>query len=111
MALTHDRQDGVDAATRARRTHTPDWHPILAAVEVEPGTWVMTADRGNRYAVIRLLRIGEENGYRAVTWAERSEDRRLIGYFRSLRAACFAAHRVFIAAHGAPGFAPKPWSR
>ena len=41
--------------------------------------------------IIRLISVGGEHGYRAVTWAERSEDRRLIGYYRTLRAAANSA--------------------
>ncbi|TPX03918.1 hypothetical protein FJ656_14580 [Schumannella luteola] len=60
----------------------------------------MTAPDGRPYGVIRLLELGGERGYRAVTWAEDSGDRELIGYFRSLRAAAMAAHRRFLASHG-----------
>lgn len=80
-----------------------DWHPIMAAVEDEPGAWVMVDPTGKRYAIVRLLRCGDELGYRAVTWAERSEDRQLVGYYRNLRAATMAAHMHFIAAHGVSG--------
>lgn len=80
-----------------------DWHPILAAVEDEPGVWTMVAPTGKRYAIIRLLRRSGELGYRAVTWAESSENRQIIGYYRNLRAATMAAHMHFIAAHGVGG--------
>lgn len=75
-----------------------EWHPILAAVEVEPGHWNMVGQWDRIYGVIRLLEIGGERGYRAVTWAERSEDRELIGYYRSLRAACEAVQLALVAA-------------
>lgn len=80
-----------------------DWHPILATAEPEPGVWLMVDPGGNRYAVVRLLRLDGELGYRAVTWAERSEDRQLIGYYRNLRAATMAAHLHFISRHGVTG--------
>lgn len=101
MALNHAVQDGIDAAARARTSFTPHWHPILAAVEDEPGSWRMIAQYGQCYGVIRMLEIAGERGYRAVTWAERSEDRELIGYYRSLRAACAATHERFVRSRGA----------
>jgi len=45
----------------------------------------MTSQYGTRYAIIRLLRGGREQGYHAVTWAEGSQHRTLIGYFRTLK--------------------------
>lgn len=92
MALQHAAQDGRDASSRASSTYRPGWHPILAAVELEPGCWELVSQYGTRYAVIRLLEMGGERGYRAVTWAESSADRELIGYYRTLRAAAKAGH-------------------
>jgi len=103
MVVNGDPQDGLDAAHRARAGYRGEWHPLLAAVEGPVGTWTMTAPDGGRYAVIRMLRIGGETGYRAVTWAERSPDRQLIGYYRPLRAAAAAAHRRYLAGHGPRG--------
>lgn len=60
-----------------------DWQPILAAHEQDPGVWFMVDPAGKRYAIVRLIRRGGELGYRAVTWAERSENRQLIGYYRA----------------------------
>lgn len=80
-----------------------DWHPLLATTEPEPGVWLMVDPRGNQYSVVRLLSVGGELGYRAVTWAERSEDRTLIGYYRNLRAATMAAHMSFVSRHGVTG--------
>ena len=103
MAKNHDPRDGVAAAERARTTYTPYWHPVLAAVELEPGHWELRDQYANSYAVIRIVRRGTEIGYRAVTWAEKSEDRRLVGYYRTLRSACAAAHRVYLRSHGRMG--------
>jgi hypothetical protein len=107
--MRHKEQDGVDARGRAAVDYRPDWHPLLAAVETSPGEWVMVAQHEVRYAVIRLLELGGERGYRVVTWAERSEDRRLIGYYRTLRAAAMAGHLAFVRSHSRDGFAPRPW--
>jgi len=99
--VRHSRQDAFDTAAR-RQAHAQAsaWHPILAATETAPGQWVMADVQDVRYGVIRFLTIGDQSGYRAVTWAERSEGRRLIGYFTSLRAAAEATHQEFLRAHG-----------
>ena len=107
--MHHQQQDAFDAIARAKRSYLKDWHPILAAVETAPGEWTMTGDLDRKYGVIRLLEIGGERGYRAVTWAPTSEERRLIGYFRSFRAAAGATHRLWLSGMGPSGFAPDPW--
>ena len=99
MAMRHEVADGVAARVRAAVDYRPGWHPLLATVEFEPGEWVMVAHDEARYAVIRLIEVGGERGYRVVTWAERSADRRLIGYYRSLRAAAMAGHLAFVRSH------------
>lgn len=105
MQMQHKTEDGEAARDRAVAGYSPTWHPILAAVEDAPGEWMMMAQYGKCYAVVRYLRIGGEWGYRAVTWAERPDERALIGYYRTLRAACWAAHRRFLASHGQNGAA------
>jgi hypothetical protein len=103
--MRHQVADGAAAAHRARRGYAPDWHPILSAVEdrEHPGQWYLVAQFGRCYGIVRLITIGPERGYRALTWADSPEDRRLIGYYRTLRAACAATHRVFLASHGQQG--------
>jgi hypothetical protein len=58
---------------------------------------------GDRYAIILLLEIGGERGYRAVTGEDDPDDRTLIGYYRRLRAACERAHKHWLAAQARPG--------
>ena len=101
--MRHSVQDGVDAARRARRQDVTSWHPVIAAVEVEPGQWHMVTPTDQRYAVILLLEIRGERGYRVVTWANDSAKRELVGYYRSLRAASFAAHERYLRTLGNPG--------
>ena len=98
--MRHSRQDAIDTAARRSATRAGTWHPILAAVEVEPGHWYMADATRKRYGIIRFLAIQGESGYRTVTWAERSEDRQLIGYYTSLRAAASACHQAFLRTHG-----------
>jgi hypothetical protein len=102
--LDHQRglTDERDARTRASWTYRL-WHPLFAAVEVEPGVWHMVASTGETYGVVRLIEVAGERGYRAVTWAERSEDRQLIGYFRTLKVAVERTHQRWLASHGNGG--------
>lgn len=85
-----------------------EWHPILAAHELEPGHWIMLDPSGTRYAIVRLVQVGGERGYRAVTWAAEPAERRLLGYWTSLRSACAGAHRAYLAAHAPADFAGYP---
>lgn len=101
--MRHHVQDGVDAATRARRDTVTGWHPIIAAVELEPGHWHMITPTDDRYAVIRLIEVRGERGYRVVTWAPASEQRRLVGYYRTLRSAAWAGHQNYLRSLGNPG--------
>ena len=96
-------KDAHDAISRARKTYREGWHPILSAVETEPGVWLMVGQYGQPYVIIRSIQIGQESGYRAVTAAERRQDRKLIGYFTTLRAATKAAHQRWISGHARVG--------
>jgi hypothetical protein len=100
MPLGH--RDGVDdhldALARARLTYSPGW-----AVETEPGVWLMVAQFGGPYAIIRIIEVGKERGYRVVTANEKREDRRLVGYYTTLRGATVAAHTRWIRQHGTFG--------
>jgi hypothetical protein len=79
------------------------WHPILAAVELEPGHWRMTAQYEQCYGDIRIIRRGREVGYRA-------DDVRgnLVGYFTNLRAAAWAVHSVYLRQRGPGEFQGYP---
>jgi hypothetical protein len=99
--VKHESKDAPAAFRRAQDGFLRDWHPLLAAVEVRAGEWHMLSPAGERYAVIVALEIGGERGYRVVTGEEHS--RRLIGYYRSLRAAAMQAHRRWLDAHARAG--------
>lgn len=106
-SVKHDVRDGDAAAARARGGYSTAWHPLLAAREVEPGLWYMVAQYERCYAIIRMLVIGGETGYRAVTWEADPTERQLVGYFRSLRAATEAAHGSYIRNHVPPTRDPR----
>lgn len=71
---------------------TTAWHPVMACDEYAPGRWVMIPEQGQPYAMIMIVRHGDEVGYRVDTWAQQPRDRALIGYFTRLRAAAAAGH-------------------
>jgi hypothetical protein len=98
--MQHSRQDAFDTAARRALEPRSSWHPLLAARETEAGVWYLVDSAEKCYGIIRMLRRGGELGYRAVTWAPASEDRQLIGYYRSLRAACVATHRRHVQSPG-----------
>ncbi|MFZ4895850.1 hypothetical protein ACL9RL_15510 [Plantibacter sp. Mn2098] len=66
----------------AERSAAGAWPPIQIARD----EWiVMRAERARPAAVVRrFISAGGTAYFRCVTWAERSEDRRLIGRFRTL---------------------------
>jgi hypothetical protein len=103
MAMHHHERDGAAAAERARTGYRTGWHPLNAAVEVEPGTWWLIAQYGERYAIIVLLEIGSERGYRVVTGDDDPRQRQLVGYFRTLRAAAERGHHRWLAMQARPG--------
>ena len=86
------------------------WHPILAAVEIAAGEWWMPDPLGAPYAVVRLLEIQGERGYRVVTYAAENGDRKLIGYFGNLRAATMGANRWYVANCGYMGIPYAGWT-
>ena len=77
----------------------PEWHPLLACEEYQPGRWVMLDQYRQPYAMVDILRRGDEVGYRVTNWAQRSTDRKVLGYFTNLRAAAAKGHREFLAGH------------
>jgi len=98
--MTPYPDDMIATVTRRHSAPTATWHPILAAVEQQPGLWHMVARYDNTYGVIELVRRGNEVGYNATTWADAPGDRELVGYYRKLTAACEAVQRRFLDSHG-----------
>jgi len=86
-----------------------DWHPILSAIEVAAGEWWMPDPLGRPYAVVRLVEVNGERGYRVVTYAPESGDRALVGYFGTLRAATKGANQWFVSNQGHKGPPHAGW--
>lgn len=83
------------------------WHPILSAFEAKPGEWWLKTPSGDPYAIVTILRRGEEVGYRAVSYAERAEDRKHLGYYRRLFAAAEDVDDRYVRATSAPKRMPQ----
>lgn len=82
----------------------PDWHPMLAAVEVSPGRWHMVEPAGRVYGVIELRRTADGLRYRA---AHRSDEGDVaLGWSTSLRHTCERVHRAYLTAMS-PASAPN----
>lgn len=79
------------------------WHPVFAAFEPKAGEWWLRDTYDQPYAIVCIIRRRDEVGYRAVTYAELSSDRELIGYFRRLIPAIEAAHSWWVASHAPKG--------
>lgn len=62
----------------------------MQAHEYEPGRFVIFDVHDKPYALIDFVRRGPELGYRAVRWAQKESEQKLIGYYKNLRAACSA---------------------
>jgi len=80
-------------------TQRDGWHPILAAEEYQVGHWVMLTQYSKPYAMIDLVRRGDEVGYKVTDWQQDSADRKTLGYFKTLRAAAAMGHAEFIRGH------------
>jgi hypothetical protein len=80
-----------------------DWHPILAARETEPGHWYLIDGLGKPYGRIRIVKRGDQVGYRADRCDERGGVTDLVGYFRALKPATAAVHSAFLRSHGSGG--------
>jgi len=64
------------------------WNPPWPPIQVAADEWVLVRDSPRRAsAVVRRFMGARGTYFRVVTWAERSEDRRLVGRFRSLEEA------------------------
>ncbi|WP_419819219.1 hypothetical protein [Glaciibacter flavus] len=73
------------------------WHPLLEADEPTPGVWVILDQYEREYARVSIVRPGTEFGYRAEARG------RLVGYYLTLKTACFEAHMAYLSSNGPQG--------
>lgn len=66
----------------------------MQASEYEPGKWVIFDIHEKPFGMIDFVRRGDERGYKATLWAQQSDQRQLVGYYRNLRAAAMAIHTL-----------------
>jgi hypothetical protein len=85
------------------------WHPILNALESRVGTWTMIGPLEQPYAVITIVRRGDDLGYRATTFERDDNPTTVIGYYRTLMAASRGAHGWFTSTRGPSGRPAAGW--
>lgn len=65
------------------------WHPVMDAVEVSPGRWVLSdgpeSSITGPYAIVQQFDIDGQTWFRGVTWFR---PRELFGWFKDFRTAC-----------------------
>jgi len=109
-----DREVAAKLDASAARPIVPppvvrDWQPPWPPIQISEYEWVIMRDSKLEPAgVIRMLKMGPRNEtfYRVVTWAARSEDRRLVGYFDTLGTA--DRSMLFDPRSHRPGHEPPP---
>lgn len=62
------------------------WHPLLATIEPEPGTWILLDAHRKPYGLVRIVKIDEMVRFRA------EHIGMLIGYSTTLREAVERVH-------------------
>jgi hypothetical protein len=90
----------MSAAASTLEAMSQHWSPKSQVIgTATPGRWFMV-DEGARIAILQQLQIGpkKETMYRSVTFAERSEERALIGYFPHLQMAAEITWREYLKA-------------
>ena len=93
----------------ARRDQPTAWHPILDAVEVRVGLWLMIAPHGRKYGEVQLVRRGREIGYRATSTLD--ETPVVLAYLRTLRGATATVYRGLLTSHGPRGGPVAQWDQ
>ena len=81
----------------------------MNALERPVGTWTMIGPLDKPYAVVTTVRRSAEVGYKVVTVPDGDDEPIVVGYFRTLRAACKAAHSWFTSTRGPTGIPAAGW--
>jgi len=61
------------------------WSPLMLLSEPEAGVWLVNGQH-QPYAIIRIIRRGDEVGYRVNAWTPQTGDGEVVGYWRTLEA-------------------------
>ena len=81
-----------------------NWTPMRALQRsIRPGEWLML-DRGRKIAILLEVKTkpNDVKMIRSVTYADRSEDRALIGYFPDLATAAYVTWGEWVRANPTP---------
>lgn len=83
------------------RDDSPRWHPIMAAIERDPGVWTLVDTLDREYGRIEIRRTLDGIRYRT-----EAPVGTLIGWGTTLRQSCERVHDEYLRSHG-PGPAPR----
>lgn len=94
----------VCAVTLARMVKDPPrWHPLLAAVEPEPGVWILLDSHRRPYGLVQIVKVDAMTRFRAEHIGMR------IGYATTLREAVERVHAAEVESWNPRGVnAPPP---
>lgn len=70
---------------------SPRWHPLLATMEPEPGTWILLDSHGKPYGLVTIVKIEERVRFKAEHIGN------TIGYATTLREAVERTHAAELA--------------
>ena len=87
---------------RMPKDDPPQWHPLLAAIEPEPGVWVMIDSQRRPYGIVRIVKVDGLTRFRA------DHVGTLLGYATTLRAAVERVHEMEIRSMFPGGGANEP---
>lgn len=85
-----------------------DWHPILSAREYQPCHWVLEDTFERAYALVDIVKRGDDIGYRVRALNE--TPRAVIGYYTNFRAACATVHMQWVTRGVPSGPASADWA-
>ena len=86
-----------------------NWHPIINALEGPVGTKTIIGPLDKPYEVVPTVRHGTEVGNKVVTPRDSDLEPKVVGYFRTLRAAGKAPHSWFTSTSWPTGIPAAGW--
>jgi len=87
------------------------WHPIMLVREYRPGQWAVVDSFERAFALIDIVRISGEVGYKVTTCALEPSDRKVIGYYTTLWKSAEHVYGLWVGRntpHGPPNNG-SPW--
>lgn len=91
-----------------RKDDPPRWHPLLAAVEPEPGAWLLLNAHRRPYGLVRIVRIPRTPNTPEMVRFRAEHAGTPIGYATTLREAVERVHAAEIAEQNPRGVGAPP---